>query len=116
MPSGQMLESWKRELARLEQSKPGERFRDRYARKHTEGSDRPRMRFLYIAGGCALCAIALILGLLPFMPGATLVTLGAALIARESLSAAKALDWAELRLRRWWADMKAAGRKFFGRG
>jgi hypothetical protein len=112
-----MLESLKRELARMEQSKAGQRFRDRYARKHTEGSERPRMRFLYIAGGCAVCTIGLILRLIPFVPGgAPLMTLGAALIARESLTAAKAFDGAELRLRRCWADMKVAGRKLFRGG
>ena len=92
-----MFRSIKREWRQLKGGKPGKRFQAQYAAQ--QKSRRPAwMRPLWIAGGTALMAIGVVALPAPG-PGFLVIGLGAALVARESLFAARILDWIELRLR-----------------
>ena len=93
-----------REWRRLREAHPGRRFRERFGRKHSVGDDRPIHRLLYISGGVLVSFTGLVIHLIPFMPGGSaLVALGAALVSRESKTAAAWLDRCELRMRNIWS-------------
>ena len=90
----------KGEWQRIKKADPGRRFQDRYDRRHSTGGDRKRNRFLFIAGGSLLLLSGAVLRLIPLMPGGSpLLVIGAGLICRESLTAARALDKVEVRTR-----------------
>jgi hypothetical protein len=95
------IQSWDRFAA----SPPGRRFQERYRRKR----ESPRGR---LARGGAVCAgIVLTLAGIFFLavpgPGIPILAVGLALIAQESAAAARFLDRAELRARRWWKRRKS---------
>jgi hypothetical protein len=78
---------------------PGRRFQERYRRKRAS----PRGRFARC--GCVLAGIILTLVGVFFLavpgPGIPILAVGLALIAQESAHAARFLDRAELRIRKW---------------
>jgi hypothetical protein len=83
----------------LAQSAPGRRFQERYRRK----SQSERGRLARCAAACAgvvLTIVGLFFCAVPG-PGIPILAVGLALIAQESASAARFLDRAELRIRRW---------------
>jgi uncharacterized protein (TIGR02611 family) len=88
----------------LKQGRPGSRFQDRHARRQRSAHGRTRLgRVLYV-----LAAIGIILAGVFFLPapgpGTLILLVGVGMLAGESRAAARALDWAELRLRassRW---------------
>jgi uncharacterized protein (TIGR02611 family) len=82
----------------FERSRPGHRFRDRYGRRRREGHTLAA-KLLYLVAGFALFVVGLILMLAPG-PGFLVIFLGAGLVAKESYTAATALDWTEVRVRR----------------
>ena len=79
-------------------SKAGHRFQDRYQRRRKHGHN-PLLKALYLGAGLVLFIAGLILMPAPG-PGILVVCFGAGLIAEESLAAARALDWLEIRARR----------------
>ena len=78
---------------------PGQRFARRHERLRGQGRG-PAARFLRGVLGWLLVVVGLIFMPLPG-PGFVPVLLGAALLAGESLSIARWLDRAELRVRGW---------------
>jgi hypothetical protein len=92
-----MLHSLKNIAKELGKGHPGQRFQMRYHRRQRvpRGSLR---RVLFIGGGILLVAAGVLLLAAPG-PGVLVVFLGGSLIAEESLIAARALDWMEVRLR-----------------
>jgi hypothetical protein len=80
-------------------SSPGKRFQDRYWRNRTAAQSRSLLsRF----GLFALGAFSILFGLILFFipgPGVLFVALGGALVAKESLNAARVFDWIELKCR-----------------
>jgi uncharacterized protein (TIGR02611 family) len=107
-----MFRKLKQEWAILARSAPGKRFQNRYhRRKNRRGS--AIVRVLYLAVGITLFAFGLVLLLAPG-PGFLVIFLGGAMIAEESLLVARALDWAELRLRALLAWMQRAWKKASG--
>lgn len=88
---GRLRQGW-RELRR---GTPGRRFEERYRRRHTHGVLR---KALVMAAGVLLVLAGIPLLPLPG-PGLVVIAAGAALIAQESRTAARALDWLERRLR-----------------
>lgn len=93
-----MVERLKNAWRQLKQGAPGERFAQFHARRDGLRRGRP-WKYIFPPLGFALVAIGLIL--LPAPGPGMLVTLaGLTLLARESLMVARALDWAELRVRR----------------
>jgi len=92
-----MLQRLKKTWREVRNGVPGKRFQDRHKRRRGASRKRPAKPLLLTAGGLLL-AVGLVLLAIPG-PGIPFVVLGGALVARESLRAARALDWAELRAR-----------------
>ena len=79
--------------------RPGRRFQDYYENMHlARRGVRRRIQSMLIA--LVLIAVGFALGFVPGIPGVILVFLGAAFISTQSRAVARALDWAEMRLRR----------------
>jgi hypothetical protein len=76
----------------------GRRFRELYAYRHRRRGDGPWARTLTILAGVGLVFGGLAIGWLPG-PGGFIALIGGALLAAEFLPIAKALDWAERRIR-----------------
>jgi hypothetical protein len=82
----------------LKSAPPGERFKRRYFSNRELGR-RGVKRALMIIAGAALVALGLFMLIAPG-PGILVLIVGGALVAEESLPAARFLDSAELRIRR----------------
>lgn len=78
---------------------PGRRFQQRYRRKSKTGRGR-MARCAAVLAGIGLTIVGLFFLAVPG-PGIPILALGLALIAQESRVAARFLDRAEIRLRRW---------------
>jgi uncharacterized protein (TIGR02611 family) len=93
-----MFEKLQQSWRQFKAAPPGKRFQELYKRRQ-----RARLglltRLLSLGGGLLIMAVGLVLVPAPG-PGWAIVFVGAGLIAQESLIAARALDWAELHLRR----------------
>ena len=84
---------------------PGRRFQERYRRKCE--SDRGRLaRCAAVVAGIGLTLVGIFFLAVPG-PGIPILAVGLALIAQESRAAARFLDGAELRLRRWWKRLRS---------
>jgi hypothetical protein len=91
------VESLKHNWRELADGTPGKRFQNRYEKKQREGQRRGRT--LKLVAAALLIAAGVVLLVIPG-PGSVLIVLGAALLAEESASVARALDWTEMRIRR----------------
>ena len=98
-----MFAKLKRQWTDLKKDKPGHRFQRRYeARKgRRSGVWKP----LYLIVGLLLLFAGLVLMPAPG-PGFIVVFIGAAMLAEESLWAARALDWTEVKLRALWSRVR----------
>lgn len=92
-----MIGRLKRSWGRLRSDPPGERFERRYDRHHEEGTSALR-RWGYIGLGVVVVAAGIFFLPAPG-PGMVILALGAGLIAQEFRPIARALDWAELKIR-----------------
>lgn len=87
-------------------AEPGRRFQERYQRMRREkGSAWKRCGFFCVG---VLLTLAGIFFLAFPGPGIPILAVGLALIAQESASLARALDRTELKLRDWWARLRAS--------
>lgn len=106
-----MIQGIKQSWRELRRGRPGHRFQDEY-RKRQEAGRSPVKRVAGIGAGLVVLAAGIFFLPAPG-PGMVIVALGAAILARESRIAARALDWTELRVRavlRWGrARWQAAG-------
>ena len=91
---GRFRQQWKDAT----QARPGERFQNRYYCREKRRSTR-LLKALNLAIGTAIVVVGAILLPAPG-PGFLVILIGATMIAEESLLAAKALDRAELKVRR----------------
>jgi uncharacterized protein (TIGR02611 family) len=96
-----MVEKTKRDWREFAESKPGERFKDRYRRRQEEEQGRIAKRIFLIVLGAIIAVGSFVLAPLPG-PGWATVFLGLMILAGELLPAARLLDWLELRLRELW--------------
>jgi uncharacterized protein (TIGR02611 family) len=99
-----VFKSLKSAWHRLKEAEPGHRFQQEY--EHHRESKRGRLtRIISVGVGLVIVAIGIV-GLPAPGPGFLVIALGGALLARESRDVARALDWAEVRLRRvlHWAE------------
>ena len=97
-----MFGNLKKRWRALKKSHPGRRFQDRHEqRKNRSGL----WKAFYLVAGTALCLIGIVLMPAPG-PGFLVVFVGGALLAEESLLAARALDWLELKGRALLARVK----------
>ena len=84
----------------LKESKPGERFKERYRRRQQEPGHMVK-RIVLVILGSVIAVGSLFTAPLPG-PGFATVFLGLAILAGELLPAARLLDWSEVRLRGLW--------------
>jgi hypothetical protein len=96
-----MIEWAKRNWREFKDSKPGERFKERYYRNQQRGGGRFSVRRIAnIVVGLAIAIVSLFFGWAPG-PGTITFFIGMGLVAGELLPVARLLDWAEVRLRRF---------------
>ena len=95
-----MVERLKESWEEFSESKPGHRFQERYRRRQQDGQGHILKRIILILLGTVIALGSLFLAPLPG-PGFATVFLGLAILAGELLPAARFLDWAEVRLRRF---------------
>ena len=109
-----MRRSWQQ----FKESRPGNRFQDRYIRRQQSSSGRFNLlrKVLYIVGGIVIAVASLVLAPLPG-PGWGTFFIGLALIAGEIFYVARFLDWVEVELRKIaltardvWRNLSAMGR------
>ena len=101
-----MFEKLKRSWRQLKAGRAGHRFQSEYEAQ--QESRRPAWaRPLSMAAGTVVMAVGVVALPAPG-PGILVIAMGAALLARESLVAARTLDWIELRLRGGLAWLKNA--------
>lgn len=96
--SSSMLEKLKQNWHKFEEGTPGERFQQRFKRRHRSGQGVWR-KALFIGGGLLIMTAGVFMLVAPG-PGLLAIFIGAGVIAQESLFAARVLDWTELRLRK----------------
>ena len=104
-----MLAGWKRQWRAFRGGRPGQRFEDRYERSTKRRQSQSVLtRLLKPAAALVLIAVGIVLCFIPG-PGLPLIALGAGLLADNSRSAARALDWFEVKVRKivgpaifWW--------------
>ena len=99
-----MIKSLKGNWEEFKESKPGERFKDRYHRRQ-QAPGHIVKRVVLVVLGAALAVGSLLTAPLPG-PGFATVFLGLAILAGELLPAARLLDWSEIRLRQLWQFVK----------
>jgi len=106
-----MFSSLRKSWAALRRSRPGHRFQASYERGHKSANRQPAWR----RAGLRLAGFALVVGggvlLIIPGPGLPLVVAGAALLARDSRSVARALDWIELKVRALLRPLRRLGHK-----
>lgn len=95
-----MIEKLKGNWEELKESKPGERFKERYHRRQQEPGHIVK-RIVLVILGSVIAVGSLFTAPLPG-PGFATVFLGLAILAGEVLPAARLLDWSEVHLRRLW--------------
>jgi len=98
----------KKRIRRFMAAPSGTRFRAHYERMKARAS---LMRTLIAIGlGLILLAIGLVLLVLPG-PGTLVALIGAALLAGESLTVAKMLDWLDVRVMALWKRWRRRSRE-----
>jgi len=95
-----MIRSLKGNWEEFKESKPGERFKDRYRRRQQKQGHIVK-RVVLVVVGSVLAVGSLLTAPLPG-PGFATVFIGLAILAGELLPAARLLDWSEVRLRQLW--------------
>ena len=105
-----MLETIKRSWQRFKADQPGQRFQQQFKRRH-EVARTPLQKALVVGAGVLLTGVGILLFFLPG-PGVLFVLLGTVLIAQQSVTVARGLDWTEIRLRKLLAQGFGAWRRF----
>ncbi|MDQ3377433.1 MAG: hypothetical protein M3533_11110 [Actinomycetota bacterium] len=109
-----MIGRLKGDWEEFKESKPGERFKDRYRRRQQEPGHMVK-RIVLVILGSVIAVGSLFTAPLPG-PGFATVFLGLAILAGELLPAARLLDWSEVRLRQLWQFVQAVWRSgLFGK-
>jgi len=96
-----MVEQMKRHWREFKESKPGQRFEERYRRRRQDEQGHIIWRIFLITLGAFIAVGSLVLAPLPG-PGWATVFVGLMILGGELLPAARFLDWLEVQLRRLW--------------
>jgi uncharacterized protein (TIGR02611 family) len=96
-----MAEQMKQHWREFRESTPGERFKERYRRRHEAERGHIVWRIFLITLGAVIAVGSLVLAPLPG-PGWATVFVGLMILGGEVLPAARFLDWLEVQLRRLW--------------
>ena len=94
-----MFEQIQQHWREFGESKPGQRFKDRYRRRRQDGQSHIVLRIFLITLGAVIAVGSLVLAPLPG-PGWATVFIGLMILAGELLPAARFLDWLEVWLRK----------------
>jgi len=94
-----MFEQMQQHWQEFKESKPGQRFKDRYRRRRQDEQGHIVWRIFLITLGAVIAFGSLILAPLPG-PGWATVFVGLMILAGEVLPAARFLDWLEVWLRK----------------
>lgn len=103
-----MIGRLKGDWEEFRESKPGERFKERYRRRQQEPGHVVK-RIVLVILGSVIALGSLFTAPLPG-PGFATVFLGLAILAGELLPAARLLDWSEVRLRQLWRFIRGVWR------
>jgi uncharacterized protein (TIGR02611 family) len=103
-----MIGRLKGDWEKFRDSKPGERFKERYHRRQEKPGHIVK-RVVLIVLGAVLAVGSLFTAPLPG-PGFATVFLGLAILGGEVLPAARFLDWGEVRLRQLWQFVESVWR------
>ena len=95
------MKEMKQDWREFTESKPGERFQNRYRRRQEEEQGHLAKRIFLILLGAIIAVGSLVTAPLPG-PGWATVFLGLMILAGELMPAARLLDWLEVRLRELW--------------
>jgi hypothetical protein len=93
-----MLEKLKRSWQRFKAGTPGRRFQQQFDRRQESGRS-PVKKALLIGLGILFMAAGIFFLFVPG-PSVVILLLGAVMVAQQSLLAARALDWTEIRIRK----------------
>jgi uncharacterized protein (TIGR02611 family) len=96
-----MVEQMKWHWREFRESKPGQRFEERYRRRRQDEQGQIIWRIFLITLGAVIAVGSLVLAPLPG-PGWVTVFVGLMSLGGELLPAARFLDWLEVQLRRLW--------------
>ncbi len=99
-----MLEQMQEHWREFRESKPGQRFKDRYRRRRQDEQGHILWRIFLTTLGAAIALGSLVLAPLPG-PGWATVFVGLMILAGELLPAARFLDWLEVWLRKLGRDV-----------
>jgi uncharacterized protein (TIGR02611 family) len=94
-----MIEQTRQHWREFRESKPGQRFKDRYRRRRQDEQGHIVWRIFLITLGAVIALGSLVLAPLPG-PGWGTVFIGLMILAGELLPAARFLDWLEVWLRK----------------
>jgi uncharacterized protein (TIGR02611 family) len=94
-----MIEQIRQDWREFKESKPGQRFKDRYRRRREDEQGHIVWRIFLITIGFVIALGSLVLAPLPG-PGWATVFIGLMILAGEALPAARFLDWLEIWLRK----------------
>jgi uncharacterized protein (TIGR02611 family) len=96
-----MVEQMKRHWREFRESKPGQRYEERYCRRRQDEQGHIIWRIFLITLGAVIAVGSLVLAPLPG-PGWATVFVGLMILGGELLPAARFFDWLEVQLRRLW--------------
>lgn len=99
-----MFDGLKARWRRLKAGEPGARFQRQY-RENRETRKSGLQRWGSLAAGVGLIVVGVVALFVPG-PGILFIAAGGAVLARESLAVARALDWLEVRGKRLAARMR----------
>jgi uncharacterized protein (TIGR02611 family) len=110
-----MVEQIRRHWREFTESKPGQRFEERYRRRRQGEQGHIVWRIFLITLGAVIALGSLVLVPLPG-PGWITVFVGLMILGGELLPAARFLDWLEIQLRKlWWLVQKVWRASFLGK-
>ena len=96
-----MVEQIRRHWREFRESKPGQRFEERYRRRRQGEQGHIVWRIFLITLGAVIALGSLVLAPLPG-PGWITVLIGLMILGGELLPVARFLDWLEIQLRKLW--------------
>jgi hypothetical protein len=102
-----MMQSLKREWHQFLKSKPGSRFQEVHERRQKKRGNRQGWKKIaFFAAGWGLILVGTLLLAMPG-PGLPVLAAGLILLAAESQSIARMLDWTDKKGHEWWKGMKS---------
>jgi uncharacterized protein (TIGR02611 family) len=107
-----MVEQIRRHWREFTESKPGQRFEERYRRRRQGEQGHIVWRIFLITLGAVIALGSLVLVPLPG-PGWITVFVGLMILGGELLPAARFLDWLEIQLRKLWRLVRKVWRASF---